>query len=179
MTLDEKLEWKDHIKQLKLDCTKRLNILKILSHTTWGADRVIMLRMYRSIFRSKLDYGRFIYASAKPNILATLDPVHNLGIRLCTGAFRSSPVISLYADAGEPSLSHRRQQLLLQFYARSQQLPESIIYKYVQPQTRNLDHPNHSKPINIEISEALSRLNINKLPVIPFTFRNEAKWTLN
>ena len=180
MLLDEKLDWKEHIRQLKVNCTQRLDILKVLSHTTWGADRTILLRLYRSIIRSKLDYGSMIYSSAKPNILSTLDPVHNAAIRLCTGAYRSSPVISLYADAGEPPLNHRRQQLLLQFYARSQQMTSSIIYDYVQPLTNVeiVNIPNHSNPIHMEITKALNGINISKFPVIPFKFGQDARWTL-
>ena len=62
MILDEKLTWQENIKDLKIDCTKRLDLLKTLSHTTWGSDRTTMLRLYRSIIRSKLDYCSFIYA---------------------------------------------------------------------------------------------------------------------
>ena len=37
--------------------------------------------------------------------LRSLDPVHNQGIRLSTGAFRTSPTNSLYAESGELSLT--------------------------------------------------------------------------
>ena len=59
MVLDSKLSWKQHIKSIKTNCVKRLDLLKHLSNTDWGAHRTIMLRLYRSIIRSKLDYGCF------------------------------------------------------------------------------------------------------------------------
>ena len=37
------------------------------------------------------------------------------GIRLCLGAFRTSPVQSLYVEANEPSLGMRRIHLSLQY----------------------------------------------------------------
>lgn len=37
-----------------------------------------------------------------------LDPVHHLGLRLATGAYGTSPVLSLYAEANEMSLDRRR-----------------------------------------------------------------------
>ncbi|CAN7995165.1 unnamed protein product [Ixodes pacificus] len=37
-----------------------------------------------------------------------LDPVHHLGLRLATGAFRTSPVLSLYVDTHQMSLEKRR-----------------------------------------------------------------------
>ena len=33
-----------------------------------------------------------------------LDPIHNQGLRLALGAFRTSPVASHYVEADEPSL---------------------------------------------------------------------------
>ena len=44
-----------------------------------------------------------------------LDPVHNQGLRLALGAFRTSPVASLYVEADEPSLYSRREKLSLQY----------------------------------------------------------------
>ena len=83
--------------------------LKVLSRTEWGADQTTLLTLYRSLVRSKLDYGCLVYGSASKTALAKLDPVHNQGLRLCLGAFRSSPVESLYVEAHEPPLEIRRE----------------------------------------------------------------------
>ena len=39
-------------------------------------------------------------------------------IRLCPGAFRTSPVPSFYVESGEPSLSYRRYKLSIQMYTK-------------------------------------------------------------
>ena len=75
--------------------------------------------------RSRLDYGAIVYASANDKPLSSLDPVHNRVIHLCTGAFRPSPVQSLYAKSGEPPL---RMQLLMQYYTHVELLRESPTY---------------------------------------------------
>jgi len=54
---DNKLSFLPHIQQLKNKCTKALNLLRVLAHTAWGADQVTLLHLYRSLIRSKLDYG--------------------------------------------------------------------------------------------------------------------------
>ena len=108
LIFDRTLSFTPHIKTLKFKCQKSLNVLKVLSHKTWGSDRLCLLRLYRSVVRSRLDYGSFIYGSARPSALKALDPVHHLGLRLATGAFRTSPVLSLYAEANELSLERRR-----------------------------------------------------------------------
>ena len=74
---DQRLRWNHHISDLKNKCRKSLTILKTLSHSNWGADRIALLRIYRSIIRSKLDYGCTIYASAAPHITKQLDSIHN------------------------------------------------------------------------------------------------------
>ena len=113
----------EQILRLKSTSMRSMNILKSLSGKTWGAGKTVMLRLYRSLIRSKLDYGCIIYATGKQTVLNLLDPVHNSAIRLCTGAFRSSPVVSLCAENGEMPLHIRR----MQYWARIHQLPYSPI----------------------------------------------------
>ena len=103
---------------------KALNILKVIGNTEWEADRKVMLRLYRSLVRSKLDYGCIVYGSARKSYLQMLDPIHNQGLRLCLGAFRTSPVESLYVDAHEPCLSARRAKLSLQYASKIKSLPK-------------------------------------------------------
>ena len=100
-----------------------LNILKVIGNTEWGADRRVMLRLYKYLVRSKLDYGCIVYGSARKSYLQMLDHVHNQALRLCLGAFRTSPVESLYVDTHEPCLSARCAKLSLQYASRIRSLP--------------------------------------------------------
>ena len=68
--------------------------------------------------RSKLDYGSIVYGSARKSYLQMLDTVHNQGLRLALGAFRTSPIWSLNVEADEPSLWLRREKLSLQYAIR-------------------------------------------------------------
>ena len=61
----------------------------MLSNTFWGADRTTLLILYRSLVRSKLDYGCIIYGSARKSYLQMLDPIQNQGLRLALEAFRT------------------------------------------------------------------------------------------
>ena len=89
---DTKLNFKAHIKYLKLKCYKALNLLKVISHTAWGSDTKTLIKLYKSLILSKLDYGSIVYMSASKTELKKLDVVHNQGLRLCLAAFKSSPV---------------------------------------------------------------------------------------
>ena len=93
---------------MKSRCTKSIDLIKVLFNTTWGA---VLLRLYRALIRSKLDYGCIVYGSARPSYIRRLDTVRNQGLRLCLGAFRTSPVQSLYVEANDM----RRTRLSLQY----------------------------------------------------------------
>ncbi|GFW64528.1 probable RNA-directed DNA polymerase from transposon X-element [Trichonephila clavipes] len=46
---DRRLTFLPHILHLRKKCEKSLNLLKVLSNTSWGADRPSLLRVYRAI----------------------------------------------------------------------------------------------------------------------------------
>ncbi|GFY52534.1 RNase H domain-containing protein [Trichonephila inaurata madagascariensis] len=87
----QSLRFHRHLKDLKIRSAKTLNILKVLANTRWGADRTSLLRLYRALIRSKLNYGSVVYSSACKSLLKILDSVHHQALRLCLGAFRTSP----------------------------------------------------------------------------------------
>ena len=90
LIFDKKLNFKSHISEVKTISLKALNLLRVLSNTNWGADRKVLLRLYRSLVRSKLDYGSIVYGSTCKSYIGMLDTVHNQGIRICLGASRTS-----------------------------------------------------------------------------------------
>ena len=89
---DRKLNFIPFINYLKSKCHKALHLLRVVAHTDSGADKSTLRKFYKSLVRSKLDYGCFIYGSARKSYLRCLDSIHHLGLRL---ALRTSPVWSL------------------------------------------------------------------------------------
>ncbi|GFO20617.1 RNA-directed DNA polymerase from mobile element jockey, partial [Plakobranchus ocellatus] len=128
---DQKLTFENNVKYLKNKCLKALNLLRVVGHTDWGADRATLLKLYRTLVRSKLDFGSVIYGSAKKHVLRALDPIHHQGLRIALGAFRTSPIKSLYAEAGEPSLEHRRMKLAFTYVLKLKSLPRNPCHEVV------------------------------------------------
>uniref|UniRef100_UPI00397F4D94 hypothetical protein n=1 Tax=Salmonella sp. s54496 TaxID=3159665 RepID=UPI00397F4D94 len=65
-----------------------------LSHTDWGMDRLTLLTLYRSLLRSKLDFGCMIYGAARKYHLKQIETIENEALRIFLGAFRTSPISS-------------------------------------------------------------------------------------
>ncbi|GBM30988.1 RNA-directed DNA polymerase from mobile element jockey [Araneus ventricosus] len=113
LILDSKLTFKPHVNYLRRKCIQSLNIIKMLSGTSYGAKTSTLLKVYKALIRSKLDYGCVVYGSASKSVLKAHDIVHHQGPRLSLGAFRTSPIQSIYVLSNEPSLELTRERLTL------------------------------------------------------------------
>ena len=114
---------RQQIRSLRTRCNSALNVLHMLSGTSWSADRVTLLWLHRALVRSVLDYDSVVYDCASAINLCTLDTVHHAGIRLVTGAFHTSHIDCLLVDAWEPSLSMHRDILLCSYSAKISGFP--------------------------------------------------------
>ena len=182
---DRKLSFIPHIKYLKAKCLKALNLLKVLSHTDWGADRTVLLQLYRSLIRSKLDYGSILYGSARPSYISSLDTVHHQGLRLALGAFRTSPVQSLYVEAEEPSLYLRREKLALQYAIRIAANPSNPVHKvsfppYISEEVVQLyeSKPKAIRSFGLRVAPLLESANIQKDKIEEHFVSEIASWCI-
>lgn len=153
---DNKLTWKTHIDKLKNECITRVNILKILSANNWGADKQILLNTYKSLIRSRINYGSIIYQSASKTVLQKLDPIHNTDLRIISGAFRTSPIFSILKETGEPNLNFRRKLLSVYQAIKISTLPNKPSYSNTFS-TCNINkysqHQNIPKPFHFKIHQ--------------------------
>ena len=62
---DKTLSFIQHIQYLKEKCCKTLKLFDVSAHKDWGADQHTLLKLYRTLIRSKIDYGFFIYRAAR------------------------------------------------------------------------------------------------------------------
>ncbi|CAH2009813.1 unnamed protein product [Acanthoscelides obtectus] len=158
MTLDSKLKWDLHITKLISSCQKRLNLIKVLANTFWGSDFLSLMRVYRAILRSKIDYGSICYTTASKNSLKKLDVLQHKAIRLAYGLLRTSPVESIHVLANEPPLHLRREYLALRYAAKISSLPDNPAHHItVKCSSRGL----YSNYRDCPISERIIRTDFN------------------
>ncbi|WP_230210112.1 hypothetical protein, partial [Solemya velum gill symbiont] len=87
---DQKMIWSTHVEYLLVKCKAVLNLLKCLAGTEWGGHPKQMLKIYRALVRSRLDYGCQVYNSASPSVKSKLNTVQAQGLRICQGVPRTT-----------------------------------------------------------------------------------------
>ena len=107
LTMDRKLTWKHHIDQLIVKCNKDLNLMRMISGTTFGADKKCLVNLYKALILSKLDYGAQAFNSAHKSQLGRLNIIQNEALRIATRARRTTPIPALEVECGVLPLSLR------------------------------------------------------------------------
>lgn len=118
---DSKNTWIPHLKSIRKDSLIRINTLKSLAHNSWGSHSSSLIQIYKALILSKLEYNSFLFIKAKASAIKMIDTVHNIGLRLTTGAFRSSPIPSILNIAGVAPLNIRRTHSLMLLATRRTQ----------------------------------------------------------
>ena len=91
----------------------------MLNNKQYGPSSYTLSGIYKSLIRSRLEYGSTVFLSASASLLNKLEPVQNTCPRLILRAFPTSPISSLQAITGIPPLSLRRSFLAINYAIRS------------------------------------------------------------
>lgn len=178
---DRKLSWATHINNLKMRCSKDLNLMKTLSSYSWGADREILMRLYRTLIRPKIDYGSIVYGSANATLLKSLEVVQNEAMRISTGALKSTPIKNLNILCNEPSLELRRKDLLLRYFFKMKCNFLNPAYNCIVNNRLELffnSRRNPSEPIIQRLRQVIDEFHIPLQPVFPYFTPTKFSWTL-
>ena len=128
VTLDRSMKLSDFMSNLKNKASKRLNLLKRLSSTTWGSDKTTLRRLYLGYIRSAMDYALPLQNIAPAQAKLSLDRVQNQAAKLICGGMHRTPTAACEIDANLEPLDLRRERAALESIERYRRLEE--------------DHPN-------------------------------------
>ena len=112
-----------------------------------------------------------------------LDSVHNQGLRLALGAFRTSPVESLSAEANQPSLESRREQLALNYNILSRVMadpdnPVNDVILYTKYEKIYDRIPKAISPIGIRLKTAIDNTGLQLDAIWEQKIPNIPPWTI-
>lgn len=117
-----KLTMRDHISYLRNEGSKRMCVLRAISSSKWGASRNLLRRVYISYIRSKLEYGCLLF-DLTPSLMNRLNVVQNNALRIILGARKTSPILSLEAEAYVVPIKMRFDFLFMKWYSKMQYSP--------------------------------------------------------
>ena len=122
-----------------------------------------------------------MYGSARGSYLRMLDPIQNHALRLCLGAFRTSPARSLSVAANEPPLELRRTKLSLQYVLKlgsNQQNPTHNVVFNAKFKSSFERKPKQIPPLSIRISCDLKDVGFQKRNVLSSIIVSTPPWLL-
>ena len=122
VTLDRQLSLKEHTQKVKNKATKRLNLLKRLASTSWGADKNTLRQLYLGYVRSTMDYNLMLQATCSKSTRASLDKVQNHALRFISGAMRSTPTSACEIHTNVEPLNLRREAAVVEGVERFRRL---------------------------------------------------------
>ena len=117
VTFQRNGSYSKHVQNVAPKFRSHLNVIRMLTGTSWGAGKRSLLTVYRLIVRSVIEYGMEAYFFTSPSLLKPLHRIQNDALRLCTGAMASTPLIYLHHDCDETPLLTRHKFLCLKFKA--------------------------------------------------------------
>lgn len=108
---DEKHRFTNHVEAVAGVCIKKLDIMKSLVYKTKGAHPKFLIQIYKSLIRTKLDYGAFLWDNLTKKQEESLEKIQNNAMRIAVGAMSTTPVEALQRETALIPLHMRRQQL--------------------------------------------------------------------
>ena len=79
---DKSLSFKPHCVDIRNKCMKRLNILKIISHSSWKLKKKTLIATFYALIRSIIDYFSFSIHIISPSNLDFLQVIQNRAIKI-------------------------------------------------------------------------------------------------
>ena len=114
-----------------------------------GGDQKTLLCLYRALVRSKLDNGCIVYGAASNNILKKLDPIHHQGLRIALGAFRTSPVTSLYAKSKRNVFKKQKRENIHELCIKTKNWSYGCVFE--PPNLNFFEKSNLTQPLGLRI----------------------------
>ena len=116
---DNRLTWTPHINYIAGKARRRLNILRAVAGTTWGASKRTLLSIYKAVIRPILLYGSVAYASSYSCHTNKLQAIQYAALRICAGAMRGTSANDLLVHMGELPLPLHALENQLKIYTKA------------------------------------------------------------
>lgn len=151
---DSKLLWKKHIQYIQIICAKRINFLRTITGTWWGAHPTDLITLYKTTIRSSIEYGCFTFVNASQSHFCKLEKIQFRCLRICLKLMNSTHTQSIEVLAGVIPLKTRLHELNCKFMLNCFIKKHPIIdvlkcLNYINPTCKILDSYKYCSSLNI------------------------------
>jgi ribonuclease HI/exonuclease III len=166
--LDQKLLWKTHIDHVRTHCMNLKKLFTIIANAKLGPPVKTLTLLYKSLVRSKVDYGLIAYGNASRTNIEKINVVCRAIIRTILGAKQSTPTQILYAESGTEPLADRKSWLTSKYIINLGHKPFNPTYDTALAIFQNPGtYPTRSTPCLAEQMVLIQQLGIDAFPAIP------------
>ena len=137
VTFDTRLTWSPHITILCNKLVNMANAFKLLASNKLNLKISTLVRLYKAIARSKVDYGAIVLSTANKTQKERVEVAQRQILRILLGAQKSTPRPFLYADTGIEPISDRWNLLAAAYIVRLNFLPSNPLFDIIKKRVLN------------------------------------------
>ncbi|XP_011858649.1 PREDICTED: uncharacterized protein LOC105556178 [Vollenhovia emeryi] len=117
--IDHCFSGKSHLEWLIRKCRSICNMVASLAGIWWGSHPLILLKIYRAVMRSTIDYGHQVLFFQKNHTrIGVLLKLRNRALRAALGYRQSTPINVILGEAKEPPFHARIEYLNTKFLCK-------------------------------------------------------------
>ena len=171
VVFDRAVTWTPHIDQVVARCNKRLNLLKVMAGTRWGASKDVLLTVYKALIRSMIDYGCTAYDTASQTTKSKLESVQSKALKICCGAMIGTPTAALQVECGQPPLALRRQRMMADYALKVKSIPDHPSVSILEDcwQCHYANYPAGREPFSVKANKIMEEIEVDDVPSVPPT----------
>ena len=131
VVFDAKLLWRDHSSLIVNKCIRIKNAFSIIAKASFAPPIHSLFTLFKSLVRSRIDYGLILYGSASKTNLSKIDVVARSILRIILGSKPSTPTELIYAESETEPTAARRDWLSTRYLISLSQNPTNLTYNPV------------------------------------------------
>ena len=171
---DQKLLWKPHIEHVHAHCIKLKNLFSMITNSKCGPSTKTLILLFKTLVRSKTDYGLIAYGNASKSNLNKIDTACRSILRVIRGSKLSTPTEILYAESSTEPLATRRSWLSGKYLVKLGHKPNNPAYTQAKAASLHpTAYPPRSTPCLSDTISFLKESNLAAFPEVPVTSRHK------